>query len=50
MKEKKIISIGVRISEDQQKLLLALVDEGKVKTVSEAIHYLINQQAILGGK
>ncbi|EHO3777905.1 MULTISPECIES: hypothetical protein [Enterobacteriaceae] len=48
MAEKKTISVGVRLSEVQNNLLLQLVQEGKAKTISQAIHYLINQQIILG--
>lgn len=50
MKENKSISIGVRISEVQAELLDKLIKDGKAKNRSGAIHYLINQQQILGGK
>lgn len=50
MTDKKNISVGVRLSEAQNNLVLQLVQEGKAKTVSQAIHYLINQQIILNSK
>ena len=50
MTDKKNISVGVRLSEAQNNLLLQLVQEGKAKTVSQAIHYLITQHIILNSK
>ncbi|MEC9705556.1 hypothetical protein RCT18_15430 [Escherichia marmotae] len=47
MKENKSISIGVRVSEAQADVLDKLIAEGKAKTRSAAIHYLINQHAVL---
>lgn len=50
MAEKKTVSVGVRLSEVQKNLLQQLIQEGKAKTISQAIHYLINQQIILSSK
>ncbi|EOI1328056.1 hypothetical protein I5466_10810 [Citrobacter koseri] len=50
MKEKKTISVGVRLSPTQEAYLQKLIREGRASTISGAIQYLINQQVILGGK
>lgn len=42
MKENKTVSVGVRLSQSQNELLLKIVSEGKAKNVSAAIQYLIN--------
>lgn len=50
MKENKSISVGLRINETQSEVLTKLISEGKAKNQSQAIHYLINQYAILQSK
>ncbi|WP_368894162.1 hypothetical protein [Kluyvera ascorbata] len=50
MKENKSISIGLRINETQAGVLAKLISEGKAKNQSQAVHYLINQHAILQTK
>ncbi|WP_336983867.1 MULTISPECIES: hypothetical protein [unclassified Cedecea] len=48
MKEKKTISVGVRLSPAQEEILKSLIACGKATTMSSAIQYLIQQYAILG--
>jgi hypothetical protein len=48
MKEQKSISVGLRISEKQREAIQKIIDEGKAKTISTAIKYLINLYMIKG--
>ncbi|CTR89536.1 hypothetical protein ACY2UH_004448 [Escherichia coli] len=50
MKEKKTISVGVRLNPTQEEILKSLIECGKATTISSAIQYLIHQYAILGSK
>lgn len=50
MKEKKTISVGVRLSPTQEAYLQKLINEGKASTISGTIQYLINSYAILDNK
>lgn len=45
MKNKQV---NVRLSEEHIKVLKLIVDEGKAKSISGALIYLINKTAILG--
>ncbi|WP_210450870.1 hypothetical protein [Pantoea ananatis] len=46
MKENKESKITARISETQNQFIKKLIDEGKAKTPSAAIQYLINMAMI----
>lgn len=48
MKEKKSVSVGVRLNETQAAHIQKLVDDGKAKSISSAIQYLINMSVITG--
>lgn len=48
MKEKKSVSVGVRLNETQAAHIQKLVDDGKAKSISSAIQYLINMSMITG--
>jgi hypothetical protein len=48
MKSKKDKQINVRINEFESELLRKLIDEGKAKSQSGAIIYLINSYGIKG--
>ena len=50
MKEKKTISVGVRLSPTQEEILKSLIVCGKATTMSSAIQYLIQQYGILDSK
>ncbi len=50
MKEKKTISVGVRLSPTQEEILKSLIMCGKATTMSSAIQYLIQQYGILDSK
>ncbi|EPH0465584.1 hypothetical protein MMB85_004484 [Klebsiella quasipneumoniae] len=46
----KTKQINVRLTEGQITSLLRIVDDGKAKTISEALVYIINQYSILNSK
>nr|WP_165383687.1 hypothetical protein [Rahnella sp. RFA10(1/100)] len=46
MKDKKTISVGVRLTEAQDKFLQKKVDDGEVKSKSAAIQEIINKAMI----
>ncbi|EPK4542437.1 hypothetical protein [Serratia marcescens] len=48
MKEKKNTSFGIRLNDRQVEVLDGLINNGKAKTRSAAVQYLINQHIILG--
>lgn len=48
MKENKNTSFGIRLNDRQIELVDSLIEDGKAKTRSSAIQYLINQHIILG--
>lgn len=48
MKTNKTRGVGVRLNEQQESYLIKLINDGKAKTVSGAIQYLINLQLIKG--
>ncbi|HEF0074904.1 TPA: hypothetical protein R8G76_000119 [Citrobacter youngae] len=50
MKENKEYKITVRLNELQHGVLQDVINEGKAKTVSSALQYLLNQKVILGGE
>ena len=50
MKELKGKQVNVRLSEAHMLALQKLVDEGKAKTKSEALVYLVQQYRIFGSK
>jgi len=50
MKDKKEKQINVRLSESHLLALQKLVDEGKAKSQSGALVYLVNQYSILNSK
>ncbi|GAB6015532.1 MAG: hypothetical protein Lm2023SU_18900 [Serratia ureilytica] len=49
MKEKKNTSFGIRLNDRQVEVLDDLINDGKAKTRSAAVQYIINQYIILGG-
>ncbi|HDZ1153674.1 TPA: hypothetical protein RRU48_005523, partial [Klebsiella pneumoniae] len=49
-KEKKEKQINVRLSDSHIAVLQQMVNSGKAKSVSGALTYLVNQQAILGDR
>lgn len=48
MKENKTCGVGVRLNGTQEAFLQKLISEGKAKSVSNAIQYLINLSIIKG--
>lgn len=48
MNQKKDKQINVRVSEFQLEVLQKIVDDGKAKTQSGALIYLINQYGVVG--
>lgn len=48
MKENKTRGVGVRLNGTQEAFLQKLISEGKAKSVSSAIQYLINLSIIKG--
>ncbi len=50
MKENKEYKVSARLNELQHNVLQSIIDEGKAKSMSTALQYLLNQQVILGGK
>lgn len=42
MKENKTRGVGVRLNETQEAYLQKLISDGKCRTISSAIQYLIN--------
>ncbi|EPJ5332947.1 TPA: hypothetical protein ACJJXW_001537 [Enterobacter cloacae] len=48
MKEQKTRGVGVRLNETQEAHLQKLISDGKAKTISSAIQYLINLSMIKG--
>ncbi|WP_181574074.1 hypothetical protein [Enterobacter sp. 148H3] len=48
MKEQKTRGVGVRLNGTQEAFLQKLISEGKAKSVSSAIQYLINLSRIKG--
>ncbi|HCA0103477.1 ribbon-helix-helix domain-containing protein [Pseudescherichia vulneris] len=48
MKEKKNNMVGTKLNDSQLQLLDRLIEEGKAKSRSGSIQYLINEKIILG--
>lgn len=48
MKDKKEKQVNVRLSDPHIEALTNIVKEGKAKTISGALVYLVNQYTILG--
>ncbi|MCO4162984.1 hypothetical protein K8D15_07250 [Citrobacter youngae] len=46
MKEQKEYKITVRLNETQHNVLQKIIDEGKAKSISTALQYLLNQHAL----
>ncbi|WP_185874207.1 hypothetical protein [Enterobacter asburiae] len=49
MKENKTRGVGVRLNETQEAYLQKIITDGKAKTISSAIQYLINMSIIKQG-
>lgn len=49
MNEKKNTSFGIRLNDRQVEVLDGLINDGKAKTRSAAVQFILNQYIILGG-